>query len=287
MPFRVLDLSSTPSDFKECISCGNQELKRLANQVICCKCGLILSADNRNKSRNGGVEANKISDPSFSNKQYYYPKNILQNGIIDNWWEIVKVSDSTEHNLAQGFAEITRIGLKLDLPIDLLKNSSRIYQKLAKKQSFKGLKITSIASAVLYISCKKEHYLMSLDKMAKVLEINKKEISNSYKFILKALNLKPTIIYPIQYLQSFSRMLKLSDENKIIIEKVLKTITEVKLTSGKNPAGIMTATIYISSILTGENITQRELSEVSGVTQTTIRNRYKEIMDHINIEIML
>ena len=283
----MLDLSSNLSDLKDCISCGSQELKRVANQVICSKCGLVLSTENFKNFRKDGREDNKIPDPSLSNNQYYYPKNILQNGIIDNWWEIVKVSDSTEHNLAQGFAEITRIGFKLDLPIDLLKDSSRIYQKLAKKQSFKGLTITGIASAVIYISCKKEHYLMSVDKMAKVLEINKKEIINSYKFIIEILELKPTVIYPIQYLQSFCRILKLSDEHKIIVEKILKTITEVKLTSGRNPVGIMAAVIYISSILTGENITQRELSEVSGVTQTTIINRYSEIMDHINIKMMV
>lgn len=128
---------------------------------------------------------------------------------------------------------------------------------------------------------------MSVDKRAKVLEINKKEIIKSYKFIIKALNLKPTVIYPIQYLQSFCNVLKILNNNKIILKKILKPVDKVKLTSGRNPVGIMAAAIYISSILTGENITQRELSEVSGVTQTTIRNRYSEIMDHINIEIRL
>jgi len=240
-----------------------------------------------NKFRNGGGEDNEISDSNLSNKQYYFPKSILQKGIIENWWEIAKVSDSTEHNLARGFAEITRIGLKLDLPIYILKDCSMIYQELAKKQSFKGLTISSLASAVVYFSCKKEHYLISLDKMAKILDINKREIINSYKFIVGSLNLKTPVIYPIQYLRSFCTVLKLSDENKIIIQKILKTVDKVKLTSGRNPRGIMAAAIYISSILSDENITQRDLSEISRVTQTTIRNRYREIMKHILIDIKL
>jgi len=47
----------------------------------------------------------------------------------------------------------------------------------------------------------------------------------------------------------------------------------LKLTSGKNPLGIVAATIYISSKIIGEKITQRKLSEISRITQTTIRKR--------------
>ena len=42
--------------------------------------------------------------------------------------------------------------------------------------------------------------------------------------------------------------------------------------------GIAAATLYIASVQTGHRRTQKEVSEVCGVTEVTIRNRYKEIV---------
>ncbi len=50
---------------------------------------------------------------------------------------------------------------------------------------------------------------------------------------------------------------------------------------------IAAAAIYISSILGGERRTQREVAEVAGVTEVTIRDRYKELAEKLDIEIIL
>ena len=47
------------------------------------------------------------------------------------------------------------------------------------------------------------------------------------------------------------------------------------------------ATLYIASVLCGERRTQREVADVAGVTEVTIRNRYKEIVDKLDIEVLL
>ncbi|MEK6851477.1 MAG: transcription initiation factor IIB, partial [Candidatus Thermoplasmatota archaeon] len=47
------------------------------------------------------------------------------------------------------------------------------------------------------------------------------------------------------------------------------------------------AAIYIASILSNERRTQREVAEVAGVTEVTIRNRYKELTERLGIRIEL
>ncbi|HLD39272.1 MAG TPA: hypothetical protein VJB05_03095, partial [archaeon] len=44
------------------------------------------------------------------------------------------------------------------------------------------------------------------------------------------------------------------------------------------------AAIYIASVLEGERKTQREVADVVGVTEVTIRNRYKEMAEALDIE---
>ena len=44
---------------------------------------------------------------------------------------------------------------------------------------------------------------------------------------------------------------------------------------------------YISPLLCGERRTQREVAGVAGVTEVTIRNRYKELAEKLDIDIIL
>jgi transcription initiation factor TFIIB len=69
--------------------------------------------------------------------------------------------------------------------------------------------------------------------------------------------------------------------------EILRQAGERELTSGRGPTGVAAAAIYISSILGGERRTQREVAEVAGVTEVTIRNRYKELAEKLDIEIIL
>jgi Transcription initiation factor IIB (TFIIB) len=54
-----------------------------------------------------------------------------------------------------------------------------------------------------------------------------------------------------------------------------------------HPEGVAAASIYIASIIGGERRTQQEIGEVAGVTEVTIRNRYKEIAKEFGFEEIL
>ncbi len=56
---------------------------------------------------------------------------------------------------------------------------------------------------------------------------------------------------------------------------------------GKAPNGIAAAYLYVASILLGQNVIQRDISSVAGVTEVTIRNRCKEILTSYKLQITL
>ncbi len=66
--------------------------------------------------------------------------------------------------------------------------------------------------------------------------------------------------------------------------KILKKAELSELTSGRGPAGIAAAALYLAALLNNEKKTQREVADVAGVTEVTIRNRYKELLDKLDIE---
>ncbi len=51
--------------------------------------------------------------------------------------------------------------------------------------------------------------------------------------------------------------------------------------------GVAAAAIYIASVLSDEHRIQREVADVAGVTEVTIRNRYKEMVDKMHLQVIV
>ena len=49
--------------------------------------------------------------------------------------------------------------------------------------------------------------------------------------------------------------------------------------SGKSPVGIAAAAVYAAALLTNEKVTQSQVSDVADISEVTIRNRYKELLE--------
>ena len=108
---------------------------------------------------------------------------------------------------------------------------------------------------------------------------------NSHGIISQLARLMPTS--PADYIPRFCSELKLSGDVQAKTIEILKQAADKELTSGRGPMGVAAAAIYIASILSGERRTQREVAEVAGVTEVTIRNRYKELAERLDIDIVL
>src|SRR5207247_994344 len=82
---------------------------------------------------------------------------------------------------------------------------------------------------------------------------------------------------PRDYIARFCNRLELDMDVQRKAKEILDKVEKDELASGVAPSGVAAATIYISAILCNKPCTQKEVAEVAGVTEVTIRNRYKRI----------
>jgi len=115
----------------------------------------------------------------------------------------------------------------------------------------------------------------------------KKEIGRNYRNISRKLKLRLIPTTPQDYISRFCSELKLSTDVQSKTIEILKKAAGKELTSGRGPTGMAAAALYIASVLCGERRTQREVADVAGVTEVTIRNRYKELAGKLDLEIIL
>jgi transcription initiation factor TFIIB len=144
-----------------------------------------------------------------------------------------------------------------------------------------------VVAASLYAACRQCNVPRTLDEVANSSRVGRKEIGRTYRFMTRELKLKLMPTKPQDYVSRFCSELKLSGEVQAKAAEILKDAGKKELTSGRGPTGVAAAAIYISSILCNERRTQREVADIAGVTEVTIRNRYKELTEKLGIEVQL
>ena len=80
-------------------------------------------------------------------------------------------------------------------------------------------------------------------------------------------------------------------QTEVRVERLALEIAEKtkdnSIADGKAPNGIAAAYLYVASVLLGQNVLQRDVSSIAGVTEVTIRNRCKEILTSYKLKITL
>ncbi len=275
-------------------------------EIVCMDCGFVIAAkltdrgpewrafdqEQRDKrTRVGAPLTFSIHDKGLSTMIDWHDRDIYGRRLspiqkaqvyrLRKWQRRIRVSDATERNLAFALSEISKIANALNLPKNILETASVIYRKAVKEHLIRGRSIQGVTAAALYMACRQCKLARSIDEIAEASSIDKKEVGRSYRFLVKELNYFVPPLKPTHYITKFTNQLAMQGKNEEIAHKTLIVAKNLKLTSGRGPTGIAAAASYIASVLTGERKTQREIAEIAQVTEVTIRNRYKELVERL------
>lgn len=191
---------------------------------------------------------------------------------------------SKDRNMSFALSELQRLVSYLGLPKTLHEEVAKLYERALQKGLVRGRSIESIIAALVYSLAREYETPRTLTEISQASGIGKRELGRTYRYISRKLDLRILPARAETYIPRFSSMLKLSDKIQMRAIRILKKAKEKDVISGKGPCGCAAAAIYIASVLEGERKTQREVADVVGVTEVTIRNRYKEIAEALNLE---
>jgi transcription initiation factor TFIIB len=215
------------------------------------------------------------------------PKRRAQIYRLRKWQRRIRVSDATERNLAYALSELDRMASSLGLPRNVREIAAMLYRRAVEQRLIRGRSIEGVAAAALYAACRQSRIPRTLDEVAEVSRVGKKEIGRSYRFIARELRLSIPPTSPIDYVPRFISELKLLGEVQAEAIQILKQAANKGLTSGRGPTGVAAAAIYVASVLANSRRTQREVAAVARVTEVTVRNRYKELVEKLDLEVPL
>jgi len=298
----------------KCPECGSTYLSRDHSraELVCKNCGLVIDEDfidygpewrafdsdqREKRARTGAPMTYTIHDKglstmiSWKNRDSYGKsiptRNRAQLYRLRKWQRRIRISNSTERNLATALSALDRMASGMGLPRTVRETAAMIYRKAVLKKLIRGRSIEGVSAAALYAACRQCNVPRTLNELSNASSMSRKDIGRTYRYITRELGLKLMPTSPQDYIPRFCSALKLSADVQAKTLEILQEATRRELTSGRGPTGIAAASIYIASVLCGERRTQREVAETAGVTEVTIRNRYKELSEKLNIDIIL
>ena len=294
-----------------CPECGALEVVRdnEKGEIICAGCGLVLSehridtgpewraftsAERDSRSRTGAPASYTMHDKGLSTMidwrdrdgkgGSFTAKQRAQIYRLRKWQIRTRVHSSLDRNLAQAMTEIDRLSSQLGLSPSLKEHAARLYRKLIAGRLWRSRSIDATAAAAVYAACRHRGNPRSVEEIAEHSREGKKKISAHYRMLVTKLKIRMPISSPQMYVPRFISELNLPREVQRTTMDILTRAKEVRgLVTGRDPRGLAAAAIYVAAIINDCRVTQRDISRVSGVTEVTIRNRYKEIVSKLEL----
>jgi transcription initiation factor TFIIB len=192
-------------------------------------------------------------------------------------WDIRTHSHSpADRNLIKAFNELNMLKDKLALSDAVVEKAAYIYRKVEDRGLVRGRTISGIMAAAIYAACK-VGTLWTLRDIAATSDVKRKDIARNYRMLLLEFDFKVPNADPMKCIAKVANKANLSENTKRQAINIMKEVSGREIAAGKDPMGIAASILFISCIKTGEYRTQSQIANASGVTEVTVRNRYKEL----------
>jgi transcription initiation factor TFIIB len=182
-------------------------------------------------------------------------------------------------------SELERLSDKLYMSQGTKEKAAVIYRKALDKGLVRGRSIATIMTASLYAACRGTGTPRSLREIAEVSLVNKKDVARCYRLLLRELDVKIPIADPLTYVSKIALKAEVSGVSQGKAIEILRRARHKRIATGKDPMGIAAAVLYIACLQNNEKRTQKEIADAAGVTEVTVRNRYKALQKELNLEV--
>ncbi len=304
-------LESVPIDGR-CIRCGKPALIETVpdGERLCGNCGLVFNEH----SVDQGPEWRSFSDEGEDRGRAGAPISITRwdmglstviggsnrdasgrafgpamRGTINRLrtWDSRSPAFSSQKNLASAFRELDKTSEKLGLSQVVRERAAFIYRKALARELLRGRSITGMSAAALYAAIRDTETPRTLKDVAAAINLPRKDVARDYRKLLREMDLTMPVA---DAARSVSRIASRVGFSERVVRRAIGIVDMVEkreISAGKSPMGLAASSLYLAGVIEGEIRTQKEIADAAGVTEVTVRNRYKGLRADLGRELGL
>lgn len=287
-----------------CPECTSEHLVKDYHraEILCQECGLVLNerlldrgpewrslelSHKSRRERTGPPSTVLAHDKGLTTQigwkntdafgKYIPHKSRAQMFRLRQWQHRIRTSKIGERTLAQGLGEVSNLSGRMGLPKQIREDAAVLYRRAANKNLARGRSIKELAAASVYAACRQSNVPRTLEEVILDEPLDKRSVGRAYREMARELRLSYKPQTPEDYMSRFCNRLDLDQSVHRKCLEIAERIRGKRMVSGVTPTGVAAAIIYTACLKMKIEKTQREIGRVCGVTEVTLRNRFKEI----------
>jgi transcription initiation factor TFIIB len=205
---------------------------------------------------------------------------------LRTWDFRIQLHNSNDRNFILAFQKLDMLKYKLGLSYAIVEKTAYIYRKAQEKRLVAGRTISGILAAAVCIACREMETPRTLKDISAASNIKHKDIARNYRLLIKELDIKIPIVDPMKCIAKVANNANLSERTKREAMTIMREIVNREMCAGRNPMGLAAVALYIACKMTGEYRTQTEIAKVAGITEVTIRNRFKDLQNNLQLYVV-
>ena len=283
--------------------CADLSIALIDGDIICSNCGCILGK-NFVEEQKRAYSFEEINERIQNSPRWreFGPRTIISNTNLDSkgqslepqgkrlFTRLSKIQNSLISSIERNFWEskpkLNLFASKLNLPEYIRETAWKIYTVVVKKKMTMGRSIEGFLAASTYAAIRIHEFPRLLEDVCDASMNNRRSVIKYLGLLNReilpelSLNYKPITFE--QLIFKFGNDLYLSME---IQKKALELLSKVKSNGisyiGKDPKGFAASALYIASKKTSERKSQLEIAKIAKITEVTLRNRIKDIINKL------
>jgi len=188
------------------------------------------------------------------------------------------MSDFKSRHLTDAFKHIGLLCDRMVVPQLISSTAKQLYKQFYEEKPMRGQVSDGLIAACVYAACRIEHFPRSIKEIMKFANVTKRELSRPFKLLFSTLKLGDRVltIKSEDFLTRFCSYLDLSGDIQRAVASLTAKVKQLGISAGKSPITIVAAGIYLISQLTDSKRTAKEIADVAGITELTLRSAYKD-----------
>lgn len=281
--------------------CENPDMfETTEGEIVCRNCGMChgsrMVAQERRAYTRDEIKSRKTSEPVW---RHFGPRTVIGLNYTNTgnqrmtarkralFNRLNKINNSLissqERNFWEARPKLLSLARKVGLPDHIMETAWKIYTEVAKLKLTMGRSITSFICASLYVAIRVHNFPRLLDELLDHVNSSSRRVHQALALVIRKVLPKIGLKYrPISakaLIYRFGEELGYPVElQKAAADLIKEAVSNGLVKMGKDPRGLAAATLYLVGKETKYKKTQLVVSEVSRITEVTLRSRVREIL---------
>ncbi|KAL1918443.1 uncharacterized protein VTP21DRAFT_3103 [Calcarisporiella thermophila] len=185
------------------------------------------------------------------------------------------MSQRGERQLIQAYKDIQAMCDSISLSRTVADTAKQLYKRVEDEKLLRGKSPDAIIAACIFIACRQENVGRTFKEICKLTRVSKRDIGRCYKLLQEKFKTNTTVQNSEDLMARFCSHLALPVFVQRAGVELVRRVKDQGTLAGKSPISVAAACIYMVSALLGMTKSPKDIAEVAGVSELTIRNAYK------------